>query len=1002
MKVKKIVTILLTAVMLLSIVPANIALAEASEGNWTDDVIAVPDTGYTVDGEKTIVITSAEGLAWLSVQVSGLNGVTQADFSGKTVKLGADIDLSGKKWTPIGVSASKAFKGVFDGQNYTVSNIEIDSAETYVGFFGHVGGGISTDNRSEIKNLKLSNVNLTVSADKRRVAGAFVGNYGALYGKISNCSVTGSITCTATAEVASRIVISGGFAGTISPVTNPETPPAVVIENCTADVDISGKSVEAGGFVGKLNSNGEIKNCAALGDVEISNVKGYLYVGGFIAEFDSGNGPVAVKKSYATGKVDAQSSAKYMYVGGFAGANAGGTSDNIFEECMTSSDVTSTSNSTETGAMNMTGGFIGAAMTNVKISDCYCTGNVSASGGDYEYGGGFAGYCGSKIERSYCSGNVKNTNTGTNSKAYAFCPNVTAATNIDNCFALGEEMNAANVSGFISTTKEGSFTNLAYFGAMDFNGKTPDMVGHSAAALSAAQVGSTETYASFDASVWKKEEGKLPVLSAIPETVQVTAKPSYLYKKTAELSLEMPEEMIYNGSTFSSVFDVSNITAACGESAVQPKGYTVSFYDGDGKTVSAENLINAGSYSVKIAIDDTDEEYWGKKTIPFTIKKAKVKITVKDIEATVGDNVPTIPADGYTVTGLIEGDSLKTAPILGYEALPDMQKEGEVKIVASGAELNDTINYESDIEYIDGKLKISAAAGGGSVTRYTVKFNTDGGSTVTSQKLRKNSRATEPKNPTKDGYIFDGWYTDSDFTNEYDFDAKVTNNITLYAKWTEDEAEEPGDDAKDDGEEPGDDTKDEGEKPNANKWNNPFKDVKEDDWFFDNVRYVNENGLMSGTADNSFAPNDNLTRAMLVTVLYRLENEPEMKNAQWFTDVAEGQWYSDAVAWAAFNGIALGYGDGSFGIDESITREQIATIIYRYAQYKGYDVSVGEETNILSYTDFDEISEYAVSAMQYAVGSGLMKGKTETELNPKDNATRAEIAAILNRFIEGN
>ena len=141
---------------------------------------------------------------------------------------------------------------------------------------------------------------------------------------------------------------------------------------------------------------------------------------------------------------------------------------------------------------------------------------------------------------------------------------------------------------------------------------------------------------------------------------------------------------------------------------------------------------------------------------------------------------------------------------------------------------------------------------------------------------------------------------------------------------------------------------------------------------------------------------------MLVTVLYRNEGEPAVNKSIPFADIDMGAWYANAVVWAQQNGIVNGVSETEFAPNDNITREQIATIMFRYAQYKGYDVSVGENTNILSYDDFDSISEYAIAAMQYACGSGLMKGKTASTLNPKDNATRAEIAAILHRFIESN
>lgn len=181
-----------------------------------------------------------------------------------------------------------------------------------------------------------------------------------------------------------------------------------------------------------------------------------------------------------------------------------------------------------------------------------------------------------------------------------------------------------------------------------------------------------------------------------------------------------------------------------------------------------------------------------------------------------------------------------------------------------------------------------------------------------------------------------------------------------------------------------------------------FVDVKPDDWFYENVKYVIENKLMNGISEEEFAPNNTLTRAMLVTVLYRNAGEPDVNSSAPFADVDLSSWYASAVIWAKKNGIVNGITENNFAPDANITREQIATIMHRYAQYKEYDVSVGENTNILLYSDAECIADYAIDSMRYLVGSGLIKGKSATTLNPKDNATRAEIAAILQRFIEAN
>ena len=178
-----------------------------------------------------------------------------------------------------------------------------------------------------------------------------------------------------------------------------------------------------------------------------------------------------------------------------------------------------------------------------------------------------------------------------------------------------------------------------------------------------------------------------------------------------------------------------------------------------------------------------------------------------------------------------------------------------------------------------------------------------------------------------------------------------------------------------------------------------FNDVSANDWFASAVDYVTGKGMMNGTAANTFSPKANTTRGMVVTVLYRLENQPSTSAAS-FTDVASGAYYANAVAWANANGIVSGYGSGKFGPNDKVTREQLAAILYRYAQYKKYDVSVGEDTNILSYNDAQSISSYAIPAIQWACGAGVVTGKSGSKLDPKGNATRAEVAAMLMRFCE--
>ena len=190
--------------------------------------------------------------------------------------------------------------------------------------------------------------------------------------------------------------------------------------------------------------------------------------------------------------------------------------------------------------------------------------------------------------------------------------------------------------------------------------------------------------------------------------------------------------------------------------------------------------------------------------------------------------------------------------------------------------------------------------------------------------------------------------------------------------------------------------------PSEVTWKNPFTDIKESDWFYDAVKYVNENGFMKGITDTEFAPENNITRAMFVTVLYRIENEPDMSSeilGYPFEDVDSKSWYTDAVYWARKNGIVNGVTDNEFAPNDNITREQMAAIIFRYAKYK--NIAPTDNWAIkLDYADFEEISDWAAEAVMYCKLKGLMQGKDNNMFDPKNSATRAETAAILQRLTE--
>ena len=180
----------------------------------------------------------------------------------------------------------------------------------------------------------------------------------------------------------------------------------------------------------------------------------------------------------------------------------------------------------------------------------------------------------------------------------------------------------------------------------------------------------------------------------------------------------------------------------------------------------------------------------------------------------------------------------------------------------------------------------------------------------------------------------------------------------------------------------------------------PFTDIADNAWYADAVRYVYKHGLMAGTSATTFAPDVTTSRSMIATILWRMAGSPVVNYAMNFVDVPQDQWYSEAIRWAASEGIASGYGN-TFGTHDPITREQLAVMLYQFAQARGYDVSVGENTNILSYTDVSDVAEYAIPAMQWACGAGIISGTGDgSTLTPQGQATRAQAAVMLTRFCE--
>ena len=431
----------------------------------------------------------------------------------------------------------------------------------------------------------------------------------------------------------------------------------------------------------------------------------------------------------------------------------------------------------------------------------------------------------------------------------------------------------------------------------------------------------------------------------------------------------------------------TEIKALWENSVITPTTYTVTVgNDGNGTGTATPSTAAAGTTITLTATPNKGYHFkeWqvmsGNVTIKddkFTMPNAHVEVKAifeEDVPApaefiVIFDGNGGTPSVGSMTTTNQKLTSLPSASRSGSYSFDGWytKKSGGTKIT------KDTVFHADTTVYAH--WTYTGGGGGGynpPVTYYTLRFETGGGSDIPSVREAYNAYIDLTKYvPTWRGHTFIGWYSERSLMNKVS-GVYLTKDMTVYALWRVDKNPDTG--------------------------ANPFTDVSEKDWFYGDVMFVYENGLILGTSKTLFSPHGTATRGMMATILWRMEGSPAPKGKNSFTDVEAGKWYADAITWTAENGIFAGYGKDKFGPDDPITREQLAAIFYRYADYKGYDLTV--KGNLDKFKDADKITDYAKTAMQWAVGSGLVKGKSGNLLDPQGTATRAEIAAMLHRFIE--
>ena len=1010
------------AAMMLAPIGAGVIEPTKPEGNGTEEnpyQIGTVDELYWFAGlvNGTLTDGTAQNRAAHAKLMDDIVIQTDVlDTDGNLINGGSGLE----EWTPIGsydIDGEKAYTGTFDGQNHTISGLYVNIIDSddpeksvHAGLFGCVGSG------GNIQNVGVEDSYIRVVL--QNTAYDHVGGVcGSNEGTITNCYNTGTVSSSDSVGG-----VCGGNAGTIIECHNTGTVSGGnvggmcgenydTITNCYNTGTVSGGNV--GGVCG-VNYNGTITNCYNKGIVSGSD-----YVGGVCGWNKPPKSTIesTIINCYNIGTVSGTK------VGGVCGLNEG--------------TITECNNRGEVSGSDSVGGV--CWKNSGTITNCYNTGTVSGTNN----AGGVCGDNEGTITNCYNTGTVRGTYAG------GVCGD--NEDTITNCYNTGEVSGSTNTGG-VCRRNEGTIANCYNTGTVSAPHNVDGMCwenpgtiincylhinisGGWATHKTDSQFKSGEVAwllnGSQNPQPWGQGSNGIPVLKDnLPEDVTCTT--------PVRVTIQMPDgaadQYIY--TTAGSVLPMS----------AYPEGYAFygeqnyqslinigeKTYNND-TTIYAKNADETTGITLNpttLSLDINDTEILTATVMPNTASQVLKWESSDDTVATVDQNgkvtavaggTATITATAFDRSDVYGQCQVNVKQLVTGIQLTDMQinvgetKKIEAKILPDNAS-EKTLTWSSNdpsVATVDsngnvtgkskGTVKITARttdgtnleaectvtvkkkSSGGSVFFWDLKFDTNGGSKIdTVTEWEYSTIDLDEYVPEKEGYKFAGWYADKDLDKKID-EVYLTQDTTVYAKWEKIAEEVP--------EEP-DETEEIKETETIS-----FKDVKERDWFYEAVSYAVENGLMSGMSEDIFAPNTPLTREMLAVVLYNVEGQPESTEANTFTDVKGDMWYTDAILWANENGIVAGYDNGAYGVGDLITREQFATILYRYAQFKGYDTTQGGMA-VREISDYENISDYARPAMAWAVNAGIMGGMDDGTLMPQGKATRAEAATMLMNFCE--
>ena len=994
--------------------------------------------------------------------------VNNGELADANAVLTANIDLSGicseesdTSWTPIGNEAHR-YTGTFDGDGHTISGLYINRSADYQGLFGRVGTGGTVKDLSVSGNVSGSN----------SVGGVVGYNFS---GTVTNCAFSGSVS-------GSNSV--GGVVGWNDSGT---------VTGCifSGPGSVSGK-ISVGGVVGgNSGSNGVVENCYNTGTVTGTRTDDDLGGVGGVVGYNSGT----VKNCYNTGKVTG--SADSSDVGGVVGWNRGNV-----KNCYNTGSVTSSGNPL-VGDVGMVGGVVGLNDSGT-VTDCYfLTGTAEKGIGSDDSG----------------DADPLTVEAFKNHKSFTDWDFGTADTNTWTIHpVLGRPVLNENREGGLGTDKSpyeiSTATQLENF---------RDLVnregGNPAAHAKLMNNIDLKDVCGKDAGESEEEVSWGPIGTSSSNSYSGTFdgnghKIENLYINTTDSGAENQGLFGFVGTGGT----VQNLTVSGNVSGDEDVGGVVGYNNGG--TVTGCIFSGSGSVSgpgnrvggvVGRNFGGTVENCYNTGSVNGSADSSNVGGVVgRNFRGTVENcyNTGSVSGPGNRVGGGVgynNGSSTVTGCYFLQTETVNTKLQGigenDGSGVATATEKDDTAFHSGEVAYLleqnvensekpvwgqsnlntDKSWPTLVALDNSAQPVYQVTF--DYGTSFTDIDERfaysyTNGVVSKPdKNPELDGHTLSGWYSDESLTTEWNFDTEISNDTTLYAKWTaveesdpdpeptpEPEPEEPPYTGKysyevstsvgDHGSLTVDRYATEGDKvtidvtpdqayklddlsvtangkdveltangdgtytftmPSADvkitatfaedpDWTEPeepatdvsdiFLDIAPDAWYKDAVQYAYDNGLMTGVSDTEFAPEATTTRAMIVSILARLEGVTTAEAAG-FADVDDNDWYATAVNWAANVGVVNGYEDNTFQPNTAITREQLAAILMNYAAYKGYDVS--NRADLTSYTD--QPSTWAEETMQWAVAEGLISGVTADTLQPQGAATRAQVAAILQRFL---